>query len=110
MPTAMIHYFSGTGNSYHAATIVERQLAEAGYSVQWQQVSRGISPPTGSYDVHLIMFPVYACDVPDIMARYLWKLPPGKGAKAAIIAINGSLHATTKVPGATTDARSGGTE
>ena len=103
MPTALIHYFSGTGNSYHAATVVERRLKDAGYAVQWQQVSRGTIPPTASYDLHLFTFPVYACDVPDIMARYHWKLSNGKGARAAIIATNGSLHATTWVPGAQGD-------
>lgn len=103
MPTALIHYFTGTGNSYHAATLVERRLKDSGYSVQWQQVSRGTVPPSGSFDLHLFTFPVYACDMPDIMARYLWRLPCGKGSKAAIISINGSLHATTRVPGAQGD-------
>lgn len=103
MPAAMIHYFSGTGNSYHAATVVERRLKDAGYTVEWQQVSRGTKPPAGSFDLHLFTFPVYACDMPDIMARYMWKLPPGNNAKAAVLAINGSLHATTRVPGAQGD-------
>lgn len=103
MPTALIHYFSGTGNSYHAATLVERRLKDAGYAVQWQQISRGTVPPSGSYDLHLFTFPVYACDMPDIVARYLWRLPGGKGSKAAILSINGSLHATTRVPGAQGD-------
>ena len=103
MPSALIHYFSGTGNSYHAATIFERRLKEAGYEVQWQQVCRGTVPPVSAADLHLFAFPVYACDLPDIMARYMWKLPPGKGAKAAIIATNGSLHPTTRIPGAQGD-------
>ncbi|WP_424356659.1 EFR1 family ferrodoxin [Methanocella sp. MCL-LM] len=103
MPSALIHYFTGTGNSYHAATVVERRLKDAGYSVEWQQVSRGTKPPAGSFDLHLFTFPVYACDIPDIMARYMWKLPQGNNAKAAVIAINGSLHPTTRVPAAQGD-------
>lgn len=103
MPTALIHWFSGTGNSYHAATLVERRLKEAGYDTQWQHVSRGTVPLVSSVDLHLFTFPVYACDLPDIMARYMWKLPPGKGVKAGIIAINGSLHPTTRIPGAQGD-------
>ena len=99
MPSALIHYFSGTGNSYHAATVVERRLKEAGYTVEWQQVDRGTRPPEGNFDLHLFTFPVYACDMPDIIARYIWKLPPGKNVKAAVIAINGSFHPTARVPG-----------
>lgn len=37
------------------------------------------------------------------MAKYLWKLPKVEGARAAIIAANGSLHATTRIPGAQGD-------
>lgn len=103
MPKAVIHYFSGTGNSYKAATIVEHRLAEAGYSIHWQCVGRGTIPLENKYDLHLFTFPVYACDLPDVMARYMWKLPRGKDAKAAIIATNGSIHATTRVPGAQGD-------
>lgn len=103
MLQAIIHYFSGTGNSYKAATVVERRLLESGYSVQWQRVGRGTIPIENKFDLHLFTFPVYACDMPDVMARYLWKLPRGNGAKAAIIATNGSLHATTRVPGAQGD-------
>lgn len=99
MSQATIHYFSGTGNSYHAARVVEKRLLEAGYSVLWQQVRRDTRPPKTNSDLHIFAFPVYACDVPDIMARYLWKMPPGKGLRAGIIATNGSLHATTRIPG-----------
>ncbi len=103
MPKAIIHYFSGTGNTYKAATVVERRLLGAGYMVQWQLIDRSTIPPVNKCDLHLFMFPVYACDMPDIMARYMWKLSPGNGVKAAVIATNGSLHATTRIPGAQGD-------
>ncbi|HMK46148.1 MAG TPA: EFR1 family ferrodoxin, partial [Methanocella sp.] len=103
MTSAMIHYFSATGNSYHAATVVERRLKEAGYNIEWQRVEGGTTPPDSHHDLHLFTFPVYATDMPDIMAKYMWKLPRGNGAKAAIIATNGSIHATTRVPGAQGD-------
>ncbi len=100
---ATIHYFSGTGNTYRAAAVVEKRLLGLGHTVRWQRVGRGTLPSTDKNDLHIFMFPVYACDMPDIMARYMWKLPPGNGVKAAVIAINGSLHATTRVPGARGD-------
>jgi Pyruvate/2-oxoacid:ferredoxin oxidoreductase delta subunit len=103
LPSALIHYFSGTGNTRHAACIIERRLKNAGYSVQWRQVGRETDRAQGNFDIQVFAFPVYACDAPDIMLRYLRRLPKGNGAKAAVLAINGSISATSRIPGAQGD-------
>jgi len=89
MPSAALHYFSGTGNTHRAITIVGRKLSEAGYTVDTFRVSAGSAQPSGSYDLNVFAFPVYATDVPHVMARYLKGLRGG--GKAAVIAIYGNL-------------------
>ncbi len=89
MPSAALHYFSGTGNTHRAITIVGRKLEEAGYRVETFRVAAGSAPPSRNYDLSVFAFPVYATDVPHVMARYLKGLR-GEG-KAAVIAIFGNL-------------------
>lgn len=99
MPSACIHVFSGTGNSLNAANILEGRLDCAGWSATLVRVDHSITPPSGSYDLHVFTFPVYALDVPEIMLRYLNRLPAGNGAEAVVVATIGKLWAGHSLPG-----------
>lgn len=91
MTSAAVHYFSGTGNSYRVASIIEKKLVEAGYKVEVFRVRKDMAPPAGIYSMHVFAFPVYATDVPDVMARYMKNMRPGGGAKASIVAVYGDI-------------------
>jgi menaquinone-dependent protoporphyrinogen IX oxidase len=90
MPSAALHYFSGTGNTHRAIKIVEEKLKSTGFSVDVYRIAEGLVPVADSYDLHVFAYPVYALDMPAIMLRYMRKLPPGK-SRAAVIAIFGDL-------------------
>jgi ferredoxin len=90
MPSAALHYFSGTGNTHRAIGIVGRKLADAGYTVETIRVSSDSRPPAGNSDLNVFAFPVYATDVPHVMLKYLKNLP-SDSSRAAVIAIFGDL-------------------
>lgn len=99
MPSACIHVFSGTGNSLNAANIIEGRLDCAGWSATLVRVDHTTTPPAGWYTLHVFAFPVYALDVPEIMLRYLKRLPAGNGAEAVVVATIGKLWAGHSLPG-----------
>jgi ferredoxin len=99
MQTACIHVFSGTGNSLNVANIIGGRLDCAGWSARIIRIDRMTVPPTGSFDLHVFAFPVYALDVPEIMLRYLRCLSPGNGAKTVIVATKGKIWAGQRIPG-----------
>jgi ferredoxin len=92
MPSAALHYFSGTGNTHRAIGIVGRKLEEAGYKVETTRVSADTWPPAGNFDLEVFAFPVYATDVPHVMLKYL-KMLPARSSRAAVIAVFGELKA-----------------
>lgn len=99
MPSACIHVFSGTGNSLNAANILEGRLDCAGYATRFVRIGHGGIPPLEAFDLHVVVFPVYALDVPDIVLRYLRLLPDGRGAEAVVVATIGRLFEKSRVPG-----------
>jgi Pyruvate/2-oxoacid:ferredoxin oxidoreductase delta subunit/flavodoxin len=99
MRSVCIHVFSGTGNSLNAASIIEGRLDCAGWTTRLVRVDRTALPPAGLYDLHVFTFPVYALDVPEIMLRYIRRLPSGNGAEAVVVATIGKLWAGHSIPG-----------
>lgn len=97
MATTLIHYFTGTGNTAHAVNLIAEQLKSAGHEVSIVQVQFGVTPPTGSFDYHIVAFPVLSWAPPAMMSRYLKKMPRSKGTKVAILAINGALLSNGKL-------------
>lgn len=97
MPSTLIHYFTGTGNTAHAVHLISEDLKTAGHEVTVVQVSYGVLPPTESFDFHIVAFPVLSWAPPAMMSSYLKKLPRLKGTKAAILAINGALVSNGKL-------------
>lgn len=96
MKTA-IHYFTGTGNTAHSVKLISEQLKAAGHEVEIRQVKRGVVPPDGFFDFHIVAFPVLSWAPPVIIKRYLRKFPVSKGTKTAILAINGSIFHNGKL-------------
>jgi ferredoxin/flavodoxin len=98
MQAAAIHYFSGTGNTHRAIKIIGEKLKSAGYAVDVYRVSDMTEPAAKKYSLHVFAFPVYALDIPNIMLRYMRKLPHDS-ARAAVIAIFGDLSPDSKMNG-----------
>jgi NAD-dependent dihydropyrimidine dehydrogenase PreA subunit len=98
MGSAAVHFFSGTGNTHRAVRIIEMKLKDAGYSVDLFRVTGSSAMPVKKYDVSVFAFPVYALDIPHIMAGYMKRMPHGGEAKAAVITIYGNWDPET-VPG-----------
>jgi len=90
MPTTLVHYFTGTGNTAHAVDLIAEKLRTAGHEVKLIKVSKDIIPPFGNFDFQIFAFPVLSWAAPVMMYRYLKKLPVSKGGKVAVLAINGA--------------------
>jgi ferredoxin len=89
-----IHYFTGTGNTAHAARLMTDRLHAEGHQVNLRRVRRGARPPRGRCDLHIFAFPVLAWSAPVMMKRYLRALPRRRGAagvRAAVLAVNGGM-------------------
>ena len=89
MPKALIHFFTGTGNSARVAELVVQGLRKSGYEVQLQAVTSRTSLSKGKYDLHVFAFPTYSFVLPTVMKKYLKRLPEGDNAKAVVLAIFG---------------------
>lgn len=103
MKSARIRFFSGTGNTRRACGILARGLAEAGYSVELDEVGAPERPrgeraegaaagPGGPRDLEVFAFPVYAFSMPQIMRRHVKGLERVSGAvPAAVLAVFGDM-------------------
>ncbi len=90
MKDGIIHYFSGTGNTYRAVKILSDSSNPTGAErYVLNNIEQNRPFPSEGYATHIVMFPVYAGAAPAIMLRYLLNLPHVQGARAAIIAITG---------------------
>lgn len=94
MKTVRIHYFSGTGNTAHAAMRLAKGLRGKGISVETVFVTKGLQPVSGDRGLQIFLFPVYAFSLPGSMKIYLRHFPKqkNKNAKAAVIANYGMLN------------------
>ena len=90
MKTAIIHFFSGTGNTQHTAELTKKVLESAGYSctlINSDFRNGALSPEAG---LEVFMFPVYGFAVPNSMLRYMKSLRPVKRIPAAVISVGGT--------------------
>jgi ferredoxin len=90
MPKALIHVFSGTGNTRVAADAFAAELNKQSWQTSLRPVEDG-PIKSGEAALHAFFFPVYATAMPHIMARYLLRLPRGRGARAAVFCTNGRI-------------------
>lgn len=94
MQKAIIHYFSGTGNSLLAARTLAKGLTE--YDITYHAIEKGKPDHIDLYQLHIFFFPVYATSVPHIMRKYIAGLSRGKGTKAAVISTNANVSTQSR--------------
>lgn len=93
MRKVRIHYYTGTGNTAHAAHRLAEELGAKGAVVELIRVRKGAPAPEAPCDLQVFLFPVYAFSLPGSMKIYLRHFPKTvKGAKAAVIANHGMLN------------------
>lgn len=91
MQKAIIHYFSGTGNSLLAAKQLTGELTKYNYDLDLHSIEDGIYDNSKLYSLHIFFFPVYATAVPHIMRKYINNLPNGNKVRTAVISTNGRV-------------------
>ena len=70
MKKTVIHYFSGTGNTAHAAYVLGDALTEKGWSVEYVHINIK-SDTEKNADLHIFMYPVFALSFPYGFLRYI---------------------------------------
>ena len=90
---AVIHFFSGTGNTARAVGIVAARLEAAGWEVARRAIAGGAAPPAGIPDLSVVAFPVWAWAPPHFVVEYVRRLPKAQGAHAAVLATCGGFGA-----------------
>lgn len=90
MKNSVIHYFSGTGNTHRAASIMFEYANQSGKEIcTLNNIEQNHPFSLDAETTHVFMFPVYAGAAPALMLRYLLNVPSVQNAKAAIIAMTG---------------------
>ena len=90
---AVLHFFSGTGNTARAVGVVAARLEAAGWEVARQAIAGGAEPPAGISDLTVVAFPIWAWAAPHFALEYVRRLPKGQGARAAVLATCGGFGA-----------------
>ena len=75
MSTAAIYYFSGTGNSYSISKRLCRRLAEQGVDAPVSAVVHADPAEMADFDMVYIVYPVYSLTLPNIVKRFLQRVP-----------------------------------
>lgn len=81
----LIHYFSGTGNTYHMVKVIEHEIRVKGYEVELLNIEKDANIEHNDYEFHIFCFPAYGFGTPSIMLRYISNLNVIKSKKAAIM-------------------------
>jgi len=85
MKMALIHYFSGTGNTYHMVKVIGDRLKLHGYEVVYNNIESGNEEQVNDFILHVFAYPIYAFGTPSIVLRYFKNLKPVQGCKTSII-------------------------
>lgn len=85
MNKCLIHYFSGTGNTYHMVNVIKNQLIERGYKVNILNIENDSNKQVIDYELHVFCYPIYGFGTPSIMLRYISNLNHSRGNRAAVI-------------------------
>lgn len=75
MRKVLIHYFSGTGNTYHAVKIIGNNFEQQGYNVNYayiekEIISKNISKLNDFY-LHIFAYPVYGLGTHALLVDYV---------------------------------------
>lgn len=90
---AVIHFFSGTGNTARAVGIIAARLEALGYAVVRRAIAGRAGPPAEIPDLTVVAFPILAWAAPHFVRAYVRRLPKAAGARAAVFATCGGFGA-----------------
>ncbi len=90
---AILHYFSGTGNTARAVQALGVQLQAAGYEVAQPAIDGAAKPGSEIPDLTVVAFPIWAWAAPHFVLDYARRLPKARGARAAVFATCGGFSA-----------------
>jgi ferredoxin len=85
----LIVFFSGTGNTFYCANYLKERLKHAGTEIRLGSVEHLPKRKIADYDVLVVGFPVYACDVPKIVTDYLEGAPTTSLKRAYLFCTKG---------------------
>lgn len=85
MKMVLIHYFSGTGNTYHMVNVMGDRMKQQGYEVVYQDIESENKEQLNDFILHVFAYPIYGFGTPSIVLRYIKNLKPVKGSKTSII-------------------------
>ena len=89
MQTAVIFYFSGTGNTYWISKTIASRLTEKGIStksISIESINSGdVAPIAESADIIGFGYPIYGSDLPMPMKNFIEKFPKQKIQKRAFV-------------------------
>lgn len=85
MRRVIIHYFSGTGNTYHMVKLIGNRLKQHGYEIIYENIEYGNKEQFNDAALHIFSYPIYAFGTPSIVLRYLKNLKLANGCKASVI-------------------------
>lgn len=99
METALVAWFSGTGNTALAASWIKDLFLKSGVTVH--ELCRFIKPypVLPDYSRLFILFPVYACGLPHLFRQWMKQIPEGHGRSAQILCTNGEVDIRRSFPG-----------
>ena len=111
MKKCLIHYFTGTGNTYHLIKSLENRLKEKGYEVRLISIEKSVEKAGKSSEkngekyngkhnekyhepdsLHIFAFPVYGFGTPRIMVKYLKNLESVNDSKAVVLCTSGGFE------------------
>lgn len=81
----LIHYFSGTGNTYHMVKTMEWNLKDKGYIVDLLNIEKSEDIELKDYDNHIFCYPIYGFGTPSIMLKYISSIKVNRDTNAVII-------------------------
>lgn len=85
MSRYLIHYFSGTGNTYHMVKNMEQDLKNRGYWVDLLNIESSEKIDLKNYGTHIFCFPIYGFGTPSIMIKYVSGINENINADAVIV-------------------------
>ena len=62
----IIHYFSGTGNTYHMIKLIGNRLEQHGYQIIYENIEHGNKEQFKDATLHILSYPIYAFGTPSI--------------------------------------------
>lgn len=92
MKKASIFYYTGAGNSAHAAKVLANELKKMKWGVQTIRIRGKADNENLKADLLVFIYPVYALSCPYGFIKYIKSLKNGNGSKTAVIANHGMAN------------------